>query len=107
MWGNWRFDREKNSLIISKSLCPGEEERDLYEVALERCNSSAAILDWIIQISQKLWITREDIGHLVEALDDIFTLQSNFCGSEYEHSDGKPDYARSILEKIGFKYTQE
>ena len=98
MWGNWRFDQEENSLIICKSLCPGEEEKDLYKVDLERCNSSAAILDWIVQIGQKLWITREDIGNLVEALDDIFSLQSNFCGSEFEHSDGKPDYAKRILE---------
>ncbi|UCC40405.1 MAG: hypothetical protein JSV96_02850 [Candidatus Aminicenantes bacterium] len=98
MWGNWRFDSEENSLIVSKSLCPGEEEKDLYKVDLERCNSSAAILDWIVQISQKLWITREDIGYLVEALDEIFSLQSNFCGSEFEHSDGRPDYAKRILE---------
>ena len=104
MWGNWRFDRKENLLIINKCICPGEEEKDLYNVPLERCNSSAAILDWIIQISQKLWITREDIGYLVEALDDIFTLQSNFCGSEYEHSDGKPDYAKRIL-KDSFRYT--
>ena len=97
MWGNWRFDKEENLLIIRKSLCPGEEEKDLYKVALERCNNSAAILDWIVQVSQKLWITREDIGNLVEALDEIFTLQANFCGSEYEHSDGTPDYAKRIL----------
>jgi hypothetical protein len=98
MWGNWRFDKEENSLIISKSLCPGEEEKDLYVLDLRRCNSSAAVLDWIVQISQKLWITREDIGYMVEALDDILSLQSNFCGSEFEHSDGKSDYAKRILE---------
>lgn len=98
MWGNWRFEKEEHSLIISKSISPGEEEKDLHAVDLERCNSSAAILDWIAQISQKLWITREDIGYLVEALDDIFSLQSNFCGSEFEHADGKPDYAKRILE---------
>lgn len=98
MWGNWRFDKEANVLVINKNLCPGEEAKDLYKVDLERCNTSAAILDIIVQMSQKLWITRDDIGYLVEALDDLFTLQVHFCGSEFEHSSGKTDYARRILE---------
>lgn len=97
MWGNWRLEKDSNQLIIHKSLCPGEDERDLYKIDLERCNNSAAILDMIVQMSQKMWITREDIGHMIEALDEIFTLQTNFCGSEYEHSDGSPDYAKRIL----------
>jgi len=49
-------------------------------------------------MSQKMWMTREDIGNLIEALDDIFMLQVNFCGSEFEHSDGHSDYAKHILE---------
>jgi len=98
MWGNWSLDKEANLLIIRKSLCPGEEAKDLYKIDLERCNTSAAILDYIVQMSQKMWITREDLGYLIEAFDDLFTLQSNFCGSEFEHSDGRTDYARRILE---------
>ncbi len=98
MWGYWRFDKDGNLLIINKSLCPGEDSKDLYKIDLERLNTSAAILDTIIQMSQKLWITREDVGYLIEALDDLFTLQSNFCGSEYEHSDGSHEYAKRILE---------
>jgi len=97
MWGNWRQDKDSNLLIINKSLCPGEEPKDLYKVDLERCNTSAAILDILVQMSQKMWVTREDIGYLLEALDDLFTLQVNFCGSEFEHSDGRADYARRIL----------
>lgn len=98
MWGCWRLDKETNTLVMQKSLCPGEESNDLYKIDLERCNTSAAILDFIVQMSQKMWITREDLGYLVEAFDDLFTLQVNFCGSEFEHSDGRSDYARRILE---------
>jgi hypothetical protein len=97
MWGAWRYDKEGIQLIFNKSLCPGEEPRDLYKIDLERCNTSAAVLDIVVQMSRKMWVTREDIGHLVEALDDLFNLQSNFCGSEYEHSDGSSQYARRIL----------
>lgn len=85
-------------MILVKSLCPGEEAKDLYKIDLVRCNTSAAILDIIIQMSRKMWMTREDVGHLVEALDDLLNLQANFCGSEYEHSDGSIEYARRILQ---------
>jgi hypothetical protein len=37
------------------------------------------MLDWIIQVNQKMWATREDVGHLVEALDHIFAPQQNLC----------------------------
>lgn len=98
MWGYWRFEKESRQLIINKSIVPGEEGKDLYKIDLVRCNTSAAILDVVISMSQKLWVTREDIGNLIEALDDIFMLQVNFCGSEFEHSDGHSDYAKRILD---------
>ncbi len=98
MWGNWRLDKDDSQLILLKSLCPGEEAKDLYKIDLVRCNTSAAVLDIIVQMSLKMWVTREDIGHLVEALDDLFNLQVNYCGSEYEHSDGSTEYARRILQ---------
>lgn len=44
--------------------------------------ASAPVLDWIAQLSMKAWASREDIGYLVEALDDIFGLQAAFCGGE-------------------------
>ena len=99
-WGNWRFSSKDNLLIIRKSPSPGERERDLYEVILERCNTSAEILDWIAQLNGKTWTTPEDIGYLVEALNDLLSLQSNFCGGEEERSDGKPAYAKRILERL-------
>lgn len=103
-WGNWRFSRRDNLLIIRKSRTSGGREHDLYEIAyeiaLERCNSSAEILDWLGQLDGKNWTTAEDMGYLVEALDDLLSFQSNFCSMGEEQSDGKPNYAKRILEQL-------
>ena len=47
------------------------------------------------------WALKEVVAGFIrrfEALDDLFTLQVNFCGSEFEHSDGRADYAKRILQ---------
>ena len=63
-WGHWEY--KKNSLTLDFRGSEGQ-----YEVDLEQCNTSSGILDWILQISQKQWITLEDIGNLVRALDEL------------------------------------
>lgn len=98
-WGNWRFDSNHKLLIINKSL-NDMPPFDIYEVDLEECNSSAQILDWIAQVSQKTWASREDIGYLVEALEEILCLQGSFCGRGKEMSDGKADYASKIIDSL-------
>ena len=70
-WGGWYLDKETVALVY--------EEMD-YDVRLSECNSSAQILDWIIQIAEKTWATNDVIGELVRALDDILGIQGNFCG---------------------------
>lgn len=42
-------------------------------------NDSASVLDWIAQLNEKTWVSPDDIGNLVKAIDDIFDLHS-FCG---------------------------
>ncbi len=37
-----------------------------YEIDLETCLTSAKILDWIMQIAAKTWVTRSTVGDLVE-----------------------------------------
>lgn len=72
----WTYDPENLTLNIDS---PG----GVYDVDLEKCNDSAQILDWICQVSHKTWATREDIGHLVDALDELaggLGLQSKVCG---------------------------
>jgi len=45
-------------------------------------------------------MSAEDIGYLVEALNDLLSLQSNFCSGGEEQSDGKPNYAKRMLEQL-------
>ncbi len=46
--------------------------------------TSAEVLDWIVQVSQKTWATNGCIAGLVRALDAYLNLQANFCGSGIE-----------------------
>ena len=50
-----------------------------YYVDLERCGSSAAILDWICQVSQKTWADAQDSHDLLWALNFILRPQANYC----------------------------
>jgi hypothetical protein len=66
-WGDWELDRERLVLV---------NEKEDYEVDLERCLSAGETLDWIIQISSKIWGTDECVGSLVAALRDLLDPQS-------------------------------
>jgi hypothetical protein len=56
-----------------------------YEIDLDRCASSAQVLDWISQVSKKTWATSELIGDLVLKLDEVLNLQRNICGWGVDH----------------------
>ncbi len=71
-WGRWKLDTETLELAFEE-----RRGRFLYFIDLERMSSSAAMLDWIIQVHKKNWCTIEDTGHLVAALQDIFDPQSH------------------------------
>jgi hypothetical protein len=67
-WGIWEY--KQNGTLTC----------DIYEVDLDRMESSAAVLDWIIQVSHKSWVTEDDLADLIYAIDDILGLQQNYCG---------------------------
>jgi hypothetical protein len=75
-WGQWTFD--ENHLALMHADPP-------YRIDLERCTTSAEVLDWIAQVAGKLWATAADVGDLVRALDDVLGLQANICGAGKEH----------------------
>ena len=59
---------------------------DGYNVNLNRMADAEAVLDWIVQVSQKAWATRRVTADLVFALNAILHIQSNYVtgsGSEY------------------------
>jgi hypothetical protein len=76
-WGPWHLDAAQRTLWTDAG---GYR----YEIDLDRCTSSAQVLDWICQIAGKLW-GGSDAGHdaiiagLVRALTDVLHPQANLC----------------------------
>lgn len=51
-----------------------------YCIDLTTCNTSAQVLDWLCHILSKPWCLKEDIGYLLEAIDELSGgLQSKMC----------------------------
>jgi len=72
-WGPWHLETATLELVCRKS------ERSLYRIDLERCATSAQVLDWIFQVRDKTWCSPLDIGHLADAFRDIIDPQANLC----------------------------
>lgn len=70
-WGPWRLDTR------TWVLYPVRPYR--YEVDLEECLTSAAVLDRVMQIAGKAWADDELIAGLIRALDDVLSPQANLC----------------------------
>lgn len=74
-WGRWEYK--------ASNLTLGLWDGDAWEceVDLEDCNNSAQILDWIVQVSEKMSVSAADVGNLVRALDELSDgLQDKICG---------------------------
>jgi hypothetical protein len=69
-YGPWKFDARKLTLTHIK---------EDYEVNVTDMTNSAKMLDWIFQVSNKAWCSREDAGHLLDALDNLLDPQANLC----------------------------
>lgn len=72
-WGPWKLDREL--LVLRK-----DTQIEWYEVDLERCLSSAEMLDWIFQVNGHGW-SEDNVAGLINALRDLLRPQSNLCSS--------------------------
>jgi hypothetical protein len=68
-WGIWRLETSTWELV---------NEETHYRIDLERCTTSAALLDWIFQINGKGWGPKA-MADLIDAFDDIFYPQENLC----------------------------
>jgi hypothetical protein len=82
-WGEWEW---RDSLTILY--------KNYYEIDLEQINSTAEMLDWFFQCSEK------DIAGLTQAFQDIFHPQKNCCswGCEKTFSGSKlaREYAKGL-----------
>ena len=59
-WGRWVLNRRACTLELID-----DNQGWLYEVDLETCTGATEILDRILQVASKPFVTAEDIGHLV------------------------------------------
>ena len=75
MSGRWIFDAQH--LVLDFVDANG---RWIYDVDLERCRTSAEVLDWIIQVRKKQWACDAVLADLIRQLDDVLDLQSSTCG---------------------------
>jgi hypothetical protein len=73
-WGCWRLE----------DGCLVPEQSPDYYVDLRRITDSAKALDWIVQLSTKSWVTEQDLGFLVKALDYILGFQQRYCGGGFD-----------------------
>jgi len=71
-WGPWHLEPELRVLVTRTG---GYR----YEIDLDGCTSSAAVLDWICQIANKAWCDDETLAGLVRAFLDILHPQGNLC----------------------------
>jgi len=69
-WGPWRLHSENLTLSF---------EPNGYYFDLEKGQSSAVLLDWIFQLSGKVWCTPEVMEEYLLALRDLFEPQANLC----------------------------
>ena len=74
-WGPWKYEEETLVLTIGR-----------YEVDLEKMESSAQMLDRIMQVSTKQWATDAVVAGLIHALNDCFDPQRNFCSFGIERT---------------------
>jgi hypothetical protein len=89
MSGEWIYNC--NDLTLWLTVQPH------YEVDLERCNTSAQVLDWIAQVAGKIWATDKIVGALVRKLDEVLYLQKNFCPGGITGSGRKTVNVRKLL----------
>jgi hypothetical protein len=69
-WGDWVFDL--GPLTLTHEVMG-------YQIDLARARSSAAILDWVVQVLGKGWADAATVCDLLRAFDDLLQPQVNDC----------------------------
>lgn len=86
LWGRWRFNARDLTLEAIWLQKPGA----WHGVDLKRCRTSAEVLDWLCQVQKKSWISNDDVGDLLGAIDDLAGgLQEHMCRSGMESMKGR------------------
>lgn len=78
-WGAWRYNPHNLTLEIDSEVS-GYPKSDPYYVDLERCNTSAEVLDRLCQVLHTTWCSPEQVGYLLKAVDELAgNLQASMC----------------------------
>jgi hypothetical protein len=79
-WDRWRYNQENLTLTLEWTNGPFDPTRScLYDIDLEKCGTTAQMLDWICQVSRKCFVGNDDVANLVEAFKDLINPQQNLC----------------------------
>lgn len=81
----WRYAPKTGTLDYRDA-----DGTELYWIPLERCRTSAEVLDWIAQVAGKAWADDACLAGLVRAFDETLDLQGSLCGSGVEHGPINP-----------------
>lgn len=65
-WGPWFYNKAALALELRRN------GRWAYDIDLERCRSLTERYEHIIHVSEKTWLSTEDLGYLVRALVALF-----------------------------------
>ena len=68
-WGNWQLIKQVRVL---------KHVRCFYEIDLDRCQTSADLLDWIFHVRGKF--NDQDNLDLMQAFEDVLHPRANLCG---------------------------
>ena len=95
-WHGWVLEQEDGPASQVLIYPPAGD----YWVPVGQLKTSAQVLDWIVQISQKTWATAPVLSGLVLALDALLNLQANFCGSGIEHGGGSCHVCSKDIQEV-------
>ncbi len=90
-FGPWEFDLDERMLV---------HQEQQYDIPLDGINSSASILDWIMQIGSKPWATSLDVSSLVHAFSCILHPQQHYCSFEENMRASGKQLAETYAEKV-------
>jgi hypothetical protein len=89
----WNSDREWNC----------DRGQDAYYIDLKHCLSSAEVLDWIFQISNKAWATPTVIRGMIHALNVAIEPQHNLCSRGVDKKMTVDEMQKQLLERFGIE----
>ena len=57
----------------------------IYDVDLETCNTSAEMLDWVMQVARKRWLSDAALGEYVRLMNRLMAPQACLCSFGKDH----------------------